>query len=150
MKATIGTGRIFTGFSYLLLGILVYQWKHFFQSTIGWIIPVLFCCAFSYMGTRYSTTSLFAFFVTPWIVGYAMRYSANVKDRIAECCRKISAWIYYSHMYFLFVWMYILPIQQGGIESFAFAGGLSFGLSCLVCLRQNSISVSLNSRADKK
>ena len=150
VKATIGTGRIFTGFSYLLLGILVYQWKYFFQSAIGWIIPALFWCAFSYMGARYSTTSLFAVFVTPWIVGYAMRYSANVKDRIAECCRKISAWIYYSHMYFLFVWMYILPIQQGGIESFAFAGGLSFGLSCLVCLRQNLISASLNSRADKK
>lgn len=29
VKATIGTGRIFTGFSYLLLGILVYQWKYF-------------------------------------------------------------------------------------------------------------------------
>lgn len=72
VKATIGTGRIFTGFSHLLIGILVYQWKHFFQSTIGWIIPVLFWCAFSYMGARYSTTSLFAFFVTPWIVGYAI------------------------------------------------------------------------------
>ena len=35
VKATIGTGRIFTGFSYLLLGILVYQWKYFFNRRLA-------------------------------------------------------------------------------------------------------------------
>ena len=134
VRATIGTGRLFTGLSYLLLGVLTYKWKHIFQSSFGWVIPSILWGLFSCWGVTYSTTSAFAFISTPWIVGHMMKYTADGACPVENWCRKISTWVYYSHMYFLFIWMYVLPVQEKGIGAFLFTGIMSLFFSLLFIL----------------
>ena len=80
----------------------------------------------------YSTVSAVAFLSVPWIIGFIMHFqvvdSLSGRSRI---CRKISSIIYFSHMYFLFIWMYWLPIKEKGVTCFLFVAVLSCLFSIL-------------------
>lgn len=108
--------------SYLLLGVLTYKWKYIFQSSFGWVIPSILWGLFSCWGVTYSTTSAFAFISTPWIVGCMMKYTTDGTHPAANWCRKISTWVYYSH------------IQEKGIGAFLFIGIMSLFFSLLFIL----------------
>lgn len=137
---TVVNGRLLTGPSYIMLGIAVSRKKEFFNKKFGLLLVILMCGISVTYNLSYSTTSIVAFLTVPWIVGFIMEFqsfdSLSNKSRI---CRKISSIIYYSHMYFLFIWMYLLPIKEKGVDCFLFVIGLSFLFSVLVLWLKNKI-----------
>lgn len=124
---TIVNGRLFTGPSYILMGMLVKRKHEFFSQSGGIIAPILICFCSVLFKIPYSTTNIMAFLSVPWILGIVMKYSINCfQVGISKECREISSIIYFSHMYFLFVWMCMLPNKEKGAVCFMFVSGTSF------------------------
>ena len=137
IELTVVNGRLFTGPSYILMGMLVNRERKIFSQSGGIIVLILACICSVLLKIHYSTTSIAAFLSVPWILGTAMRYSnSTCKMGISKVCRDISSNIYYSHMYFLFVWMYLLPIRKRGLECFLFVAGVSFLLSVMLSIEK--------------
>ncbi len=131
---TVKSGRLLTGPSYILLGMLAKREKKLFSQKIGLVVPILTCGCSVLFGLPYSTTSIMAFLSVPWIIGFIMSYSADeVLSKHSKSCRKVSEIIYFSHMYFCFAWMYVLPIREKGIYCFLFVAAVSFLFSVIVC-----------------
>ena len=107
---TVKSGRLLTGPSYIMLGMLAKQKKKLFSKKAGLLVPILTCgCSILW------------------------RFPYEVLSKHSKSCRKVSAIIYFSHMYFCFAWMYVLPIREKGIYCFLFVAALSFLFSALVC-----------------
>ena len=131
---TVKSGRLLTGPSYIMLGMLAKQKKKLFSPKAGLLVPILTCGCSVLFGLPYSTTSIMAFLAVPWIIGFVMSYSADeVLSKYSQSCRKVSTIIYFSHMYVCFIWMYVLPIREKGIYCFLFVAALSFLFSVIVC-----------------
>ena len=131
---TVKSGRMLTGPSYIMLGMLANREKKLFSPKAGLLVPILTCGCSVLFGLPYSTTSIMAFLAVPWIIGFIMSYSADeVLSKHSKSCRKVSAIIYFSHMYVCFIWMYVLPIREKGIYCFLFVAALSFLFSVIVC-----------------
>lgn len=131
---TVKSGRLLTGPSYIMLGMLANREKKLFSPKAGLLVPILTCGCSVLFGLPYSTTSIMAFLAVPWIIGFVMSYSADeVLSKHSKSCRKVSTIIYFSHMYVCFIWMYVLPIREKGISCFLFVAALSFLLSVIVC-----------------
>ena len=138
---TIVNGRLFTGPSYILMGMLIKREREFFSRSGGIIAPILACFCSVLLKIPYSTTSIAAFLSVPWILGVVMKYSKKrCQEGISKECRKISSIVYYSHMYFLFVWMYLLPIREKGLGCFMFVSGTSILFSVVLSqMRKNVV-----------
>ena len=131
IKLTIVNGRLFTRPSYILLGMLVKREHKPLSRSGGIIAPILACFCSVLLKIPYSTTNIVAFLSVPWILGIVMKYSKNCYQvGVSKECREISSIIYFSHMYFFFVWMYLLPIREKGVECFMFVSGTSFFVFC--------------------
>ncbi len=131
---TVKSGRLLTGPSYIMLGMLAKQKKKLFSKKAGLLVLILTCGCSVLFGLPYSTTSIMAFLSVPWIIGFIMSYSADeVLSKHSKSCRKVSTMIYFSHMYFCFAWMYVLPIREKGIYCFLFVTVVSFLFSVIVC-----------------
>lgn len=131
---TVKSGRLLTGPSYIMLGMLANREKKLFSPKAGLLVPILTCGCSVLFGLPYSTTSIMAFLAVPWIIGFIMSYSADeVLSKHSKSCRKVSTIIYFSHMYVCFIWMYVLPIREKGISCFLFVAALSFLFSVIVC-----------------
>ena len=131
---TVKSGRLLTGPSYIMLGMLANREKKLFSPKAGLLVPILACGCSVLFGLPYSTTSIMAFLAVPWIIGFVMSYSADeVLSKHSKSCRKVSTIIYFSHMYVCFIWMYVLPIREKGISCFLFVAALSFLFSVIVC-----------------
>ena len=137
IELTIVNGRLLTGPSYIMLGMLVNCKKSFFSKKFGLLIPIIMCGISMLWKLPYSTVSVAAFLSVPWIIGFIMHF--QVVDSLSnksKMCRKISSIIYFSHMYFLFIWMYWLPIKEKGVACFLFVSVLSCLFSILVLCRK--------------
>jgi surface polysaccharide O-acyltransferase-like enzyme len=133
IELTIVNGRLFTGPSYILMGMLVKRKSEIFSKSGGIIVPILVCICSVLFKIPYSTTNIVAFLSVPWILGTVMRHSkSGCQMGISKACRDTSSIIYYSHMYFLFIWMYMLPIGEKGLECFLFVAGLSLLFSMIL------------------
>ena len=133
IELTIVNGRLLTGPSYIMLGVLVNCKKSFFSKKYGLLIPIIMCGISMIWKLPYSTVSVVAFLSVPWIIGFIMHF--QVVDSLSnqsKICRKISSIIYFSHMYFLFIWMYLLPIEEKGMVCFLFVAVFSCLFSILV------------------
>lgn len=135
IEFTIVNGRIFTGPSYIMLGMFVYCKKNEFGKVRGLVVPLSACLVSILLKLSYSTTNVAALVAVPWIIGYVMRlFSDCTGSEFPKACRKVSSSIFFSHMYFLFIWMYLLPIKEKGINCFLFVAGLSGLFSISICL----------------
>ena len=145
IKLTIVNGRLFTGPSYILLGMLVKREHKPLSRSGGIIAPILACFCSVLLKIPYSTTNIVAFLSVPWILGIVMKYSKNCYQvGFSKECREISSIIYFSHMYFFFVWMYLLPIREKGGECFIFVSGTSFLFSVVFSLMKKKICCKTN------
>ena len=124
---TIGNGRAFTAPAYLLLGILVYDRQEDFKKyrKFGVVIVVGIIAASVVLGVEYSTTSITAFISLPWILSFAVAFKGS--SSLAMVARKASTLFYYAHMYFFFIWGYVLAgitqfkkIRENGVGAFCF------------------------------
>lgn len=135
VKVIIGNGRILTGASYLMLGMLVYQKREVFNKPIGLVIVLLLCIVSSFFHISYTTTSTVAYIAVPWIVGFGMYFCReNEHNCLSGICREISTFVYYSHMYFLFCWSYVLADAYKGIKCFLFVACVTAIFSLLICI----------------
>ena len=124
---TIGNGRVFTAPAYLLLGILVYNKQEDLKKyrKFGMVIVVGIIAASVVLGVEYSTTSITAFISLPWILSFAVAFKGS--SSLAMVARKASTLFYYAHMYFFFIWGYVLAgitqfkkIRENGVGAFCF------------------------------
>lgn len=123
IKYTIGSGRIFTGLSYILVGFIVYRWNDKLSNRWGYIFITTAIVVSVVFHLEYSTTNISAFMTVPWLVwGGGIKY--NGYSIIALKAREISKIIYYIHMYFSFLWVYDIfkfkEIRTHGIKMFIF------------------------------
>lgn len=148
IELTIVNGRLFTGPSYIMMGMLVKRGREFFSKRGGIIVPILVCICSVLFKISYSTTSVVAFLSVPWILGTVMRYSKSGCQMVnSKECREVSSIIYFSHMYFLFAWMRLLPIREKGVECFLFVAGSSFLFAAVLSQMKKNI---LNKRIEEK
>ena len=132
---TIRSGRIFTGISYLMLGMIVYRHKTIFGSVKGLVIILVAALLSCVLHLDYSTTNIMAFISAPWIVGFAMNFTMIESEvSISKLVRDMSAWIYYSHMYFLFFIVHFRKGYFSDTSTFAFVTLSSFIISLFICI----------------
>ncbi len=98
-------GRLFTGVTYLVLGICIYNWNIEKRTvkilSITAILVSLIVCVVLELG--YSTSSITALVTVPIIVKLASFFDIPLN---ASKARELSKFAYYSHMYFVFSWCY--------------------------------------------
>lgn len=119
-QITIMNGRIFTGISYIMLGMLVSRNKKIFTNKKALVIPFIMMTLSVLLKISYSTTNIPVFISVSWITGLLINGFNNNSFFFTNLCRELSSLIYYCHMYFLFAWMYILPIKTKGLYCFTF------------------------------
>lgn len=82
---------------------------------------------------NYSSTSIVAFISIPWIVGYLVNFkNVGCSNTFPLLCRELSSWIYYSHMYFKFIWVYVMKNIDKGIDCFIFVTVVSVVFSLVI------------------
>ena len=102
VSESIGSGRIFTGLSYLLLGYLTqcFHKNKIFRKVAIIFIFVSFISAIIGL-VKYSTTSWAAYMAIPCLLLISTEIKG--KNSYLVCARMVSSTIYFTHMIFFFL-----------------------------------------------
>ena len=134
VRVILVNARIFTGISYMMLGMILYEKQKYFTNIKYTIIPILGLLISTVFKMTYTDTNIVAFISIMWLVGYLTSFvvNNNIGSKLSKLCRGISTYVFYSHMYFLFIWVYILKNINKGINCFLFVISLSICFSILI------------------
>lgn len=109
---TIGSGRLFNGIVFLLLGICIYDIR-ISAKKAGVIFAIVFAisaaCALIFKLER-STVYLPALILVPALIKLASMYT---KQKDSSKLRDLSKYIYFTHMFFVFFFRYNIWSMEG-------------------------------------